>query len=732
MLETVLAYLAHGWSVFPVDGKKPAVQWGKFRETPATAEQVSAWYSGHDEYGVAVALGSASGIVRVDAEGPVPWDQFPLPNTLQFRTPNGRGWIYKHHPGIVTEVLWKGEGEHQELRVQSDGAYTVLPPSPHPSGGFYSWDNDEAIADPPDWVRDRAVARVLADLEQQLRPTVKQPDAGELRIALSFLRTYDDYDEWVKVGMSCAYADRAAGGDTYFKLWEEWSRQSSKFHEGECAKKYEGFKRSSGRVRTLASVMSAAEKESDGKFKWTSRHEPINDMGFAAVLATMHSKDIKHCADVGWMAWDGRCWVKGTNGEKRVQEKQKDVVNYRRNAALRSALKYHAEHRDDPEFDRVMRRKNNAYRCITSHGNGQHIRDARALAESAPEIAADHHDFDTHLFLFNCKNGTVDLRTGELREHRQSDMLTCMCPHAYNAEAQCTRWLKLLDGVFCGRESIIRYVHKLLGLCLTGDVTEHVLVNFLGDGSNGKGAIMRIVSHILGDDYCGVAPMSLLLQQRQRGHPTEFMTLLGKRLVWASELEDGMRWDETVVKQLTGGDRVKGRFCGQDFVTLDPTWKIVIATNSMPRVLGTDDGIRRRIKVVPFNVRFWKPSDEGYQEGFPLRDPKLEEAIVREEAEGVLAWMMKGCLLWQKETLGEPSDVQIATQSYFQENDQLLAFITDRCDIGPDCRERGEKFREAFKATGAKFTAKHLTSRLAKLNILQDDTGKYYIGIRLK
>lgn len=678
MLQAALRYLERGWSVFPVKDKKPLIRWKEAgcQERLPSPEQVTQWWTDFHDAGIALALGKVSGVVRIDAEGPVPWDKYgQLPETAEFITPSGgKGWLYSYMDGANTAVLWKGAEDHQELRVQSDGAYTVLPPTPG-----YSWVRECKPVRMPTWLRDFYVERVLQELTRELRPTLRQPDRSEIAEALQHVDA-DDYDRWIHVGMALHSA-----GDEYLELWDKWSKGSEKYQEGECQRRWASFRSSPGGL-TTRSILYFAEQQG---WRPPNRHEPLTDLGNARILARMGEGKILHCDKWGWMAWDGARWQLD-GAVKTVQEMQKSALEYRLNRAVESLARHL---RNDPNAEghnEIRKRKMKTILSIRKHEDESRIRGARALAESEPCISASYKRFDQKRWLFNCSNGTLDLERCTIKEHDPTDWLTQVSPTAFDEGAKCTRWLQFLEEILPDAE-VRKFLKQFLGCCLSGDVSPQMMPVFWGGGSNGKSTLIGAVMHVLGEDYSMKAKRDLLMAKRTSEHPTSVARLRGKRFVACVETAEDGRLDETLVKELTGGDVIAARRMREDEWEFFPTHKPVLVTNHRPEVRGTDDAIWRRLPLVPFEVR--------YAEDDPRRDPMLPERL-KEEASGILLWMLEGCQEWlgNSRKLERPTAVKDATQSYRSEQDRIGAFIEDKCVVGPERKVRVEKLMEAYMA----------------------------------
>ncbi|MEJ7765735.1 MAG: phage/plasmid primase, P4 family, partial [Acidimicrobiales bacterium] len=272
---------------------------------------------------------------------------------------------------------------------------------------------------------------------------------------------------------------------------------------------------------------------------------------------------------------------------------------------------------------------------------------------------------DAEPWLLNVRNGTLDLRSGRLRPHRAGDLLTKQAAASYHPEAEAPTWSTFLARVLPDLD-VRTFVQRSLGYAATGIVAESLLWLAYGGGANGKTTLLGTVEAVLGD-YAAPAAPDLLLAGRDQ-HPTALADLKGARLVLTSELDDGRRLAEATAKQLTGGDVIKARVMRGDFFSFAPTHHLWVQTNHRPGVRGTDTGIWRRLRLVPFEVTV--PVSE--------QDPRLGEKL-RTEAGGILAWLVQGCLDWQQHGLTEPLAVWHATADYRAEEDSIGTFLTDCC-----------------------------------------------------
>lgn len=279
--------------------------------------------------------------------------------------------------------------------------------------------------------------------------------------------------------------------------------------------------------------------------------------------------------------------------------------------------------------------------------------------------------FDTDPWLLNVANGTLDLRTGELLPHDPAHLLTKQAPVAYDPAARPKRWAEHVE-LFLPDDKIRKQVQRDLGTALVGATLEEMLAIWYGLGANGKSTTARVVMSVLGD-YGISAARDLLLRKKHEEHPTALADLAGRRLVFSAEADDGQRLNESLVKDLTGGDRKKARFMYGDFFEFEQTFSIVLFVNHKPVITGTDDGIWRRLRLVPW----------AYQ--IPPAERRPQEEVVSEllaEAPAILNWLLDGLRDWQDDPHWIAPAVQAATAAYRKEQDRLGGFVGDCCELG--------------------------------------------------
>ncbi len=395
----------------------------------------------------------------------------------------------------------------------------------------------------------------------------------------------------------------------------------------------------------------------------------LSDLGNARRMVHHHGADLRYSHRLNrWYEWDGRRFRFDDCGA--VERRGKDTVR---------RIYHEAATAEDDE------RKALARHALRSE-NQSRLEAMIALAESEPDIPISPADLDRDPYLFNVMNGTIDLRTGELRPHRRRDLITKLAPVTYDATAKAPEFEAFIDRIMTGRDDLVSFVQRALGYSLTGINSERVLFILYGGGRNGKSTLLETVAGVSGD-YAGNAPPEMLLSKREAGIPNDLARLPGTRFVAAVETGEGRRLDEPKVKSISGGDTISARFMRGEWFDFKPTFKLWLGTNHRPVIRGTDHAIWDRIRLVPFDYRI--PDD--------ARVLDLAAHLIEKEAPGILAWLVEGCLSWQSEGLGMPEAVTQANASYRSDMDTLAGFMEDRCVVEPNASAAASDLYGAYR-----------------------------------
>ncbi len=376
----------------------------------------------------------------------------------------------------------------------------------------------------------------------------------------------------------------------------------------------------------------------------------LTDVGNGQRLAARHGRDLRYCSSWGkWFRWNGSLWV--TDKTDQVMQLAKETV--------RSIYSDVANTTDEHVRSELLKH------ATRSEKFGS-LKSMIGSAQSEGGVAISPEEFDQDPWLFNCHNGTLDLRTGEFKGHRRRDLITKLAPVAFDPAALCPRWLDFLKEVMAGNENKISYLQKAAGYSLTGLTREQCLFLFWGYGRNGKTTFLETLKALIGSDYATQAASETFTQRGRGQILSDLAAMRGSRLVTLPDFEKGERLNEALIKQVTGGDQVRARYLYGEWFTYTPQFKLWLMGNHKPEIRDAGDGMWRRIRLVEFAVKVPNP------------DRTLADKLVQ-ELPGILNWAIQGCLDWQKDGLRAPKEVQDATAGYQAEMDVLGGFLEACC-----------------------------------------------------
>lgn len=437
------------------------------------------------------------------------------------------------------------------------------------------------------------------------------------------------------------------------------------------------------------------------------------DVANAGRFAQAAGSLIRFVPEWGWLRWDGRRWARDTMGV--VRKMAQDVHTFVRaeaaaaeNPQVADALWKHAKYTARSS-------------AITAF-----------LRETEPMCAEPAHIFDRMPDRVNCRNRTLDFGgiEGDLPRyyaHSSADYLTRMIPHDWHMGARRVAWENFLEEVLPDAE-VRAFVQRALGYSLLGHTREQCFFILHGTGCNGKSVFLNAIKAVLGDDYARQADPECFMAGLSPSTRNDLARLQGVRFVTAVESGDGHRLDESIIKSITGGDAVQARFLYREFFEFVPQFKLWMATNHPPRIRGTDHAIWRRVMLVPFAVTI--PDDK--------RDPALQDRLLG-EAEGILDWLVEGCVAYCKHGLDPPPPVRSATQAYRDSEDMVGQFLADRAVLAPNaqCAKKAmyADYTQWCERNGERPVSQRALSKVLQSHGLDEYRGsggmRYWIGIRL-
>lgn len=392
---------------------------------------------------------------------------------------------------------------------------------------------------------------------------------------------------------------------------------------------------------------SAAPKSAD-----PNQFRP-DDTGNSELFAAMWGENVRYDhAAKKWLVWTGTHWE--PDADKEISRMAKETSR-----SLFQAAADLANLGQDEKAAKLAK-------WAATSGYESRRNAMLNLASTELPIATNRAKFPDHPLAVNVQNGTLDLDSGELRPHDRADMFTYVLSVDYDPNSAAPRWDRFIDRITGGNAEVSDFLARAVGYTLSGLTGEQCLFFLHGGGSNGKSTFIETITSLMGD--LGLKARSQILMEDERGKvPNEIAALAGRRLVVGSELSEGVRLNEGLIKDLTGGDTMSARFLYGESFNFRPAFKVWLYGNHKPIITGTDNGIWRRVKLIPFTVQI--PDDE--------KDASLPDKL-RGEMPGILAWAVRGWQSYKRIGLRPPQAVRAATDGYRQESDTLGAFLDER------------------------------------------------------
>lgn len=401
-----------------------------------------------------------------------------------------------------------------------------------------------------------------------------------------------------------------------------------------------------------------------------SKSYDLNDTGNAQRFIDRFGDVVRYNHDnKNWLLWDNKTWVKDP---KQLIKTKVDI--------LIEEMKEEANKVEEPEVKKALLQ--NIKHLSSNSGKEAMLKEAMHIGK----VATINADFDNNKYLLNCDNGVVDLKTGQLLPHNKDYMMSKNTHIEVDLENEPTIWLKCVNDIFKNSKGLVDFVHKAVGYSLTGDVKEQCFFQCYGNGSNGKSVFFNTLYNMLGDYVVNAQVESVLSRGGSMGGNAnpDIARLKGARFVRTNEPNENARFNEGLVKQLTGGDPITARYLYGSEFEFKPVFKLWIASNHKINVVGTDKGIWRRMRLVPFEACF-----EGEN-----NDKNIEEKLLNELPQ-ILGWAVKGCIKWQQDGLEPPEEVKEATDTYRTEMDIIEKFVSNCCKLSPNGKEKsGDLFEE--------------------------------------
>lgn len=669
MKEWALYYAELGLAVFPLAyrNKVPAIE-GGCKAATTEKSKIERWWNQNPRYNIGIATGNKSNglvVIDLDVDKNKGIDGYEvlrdwqnkhgeLPETWQSIT--GRGGYHYFYKDTITHS--NKVGLYEGVDIRGEGGYIVAPPSVHPNGNTYEWEQEPKeyeIAQVDDIVNDFFKGeKQRIDSEHktnfkvpELIPEGKRVDTIVRLIAS--LRTKGLDDDAIKAAVRVENEKRCnpplkekeLEKAVFPALKRDWQVNSPYYNNFNAMN--ENDNKYVNEVLKKLNELNAVERF------------PMNDRGSADLFATIFKNVSRYNpTKKDWMYYDKTRWTADTEGmrAKRNAKMLADVlVRYSVTASLP----------DD---------KRQSY--IKYAAGMMNYRNRNVMITDAKDLNFfENTELDKDDFLINCRNCVLDLSEDQPKvlEHNADLLLSKICNASYNPAATCTLWEKTVNEIMQGDTAKIKYLQKMSGRFLTGDTSEEEFYIFFGATTrNGKSTITEILLYLLGDYATTISPESLAIKANKdsRTASPDIAKLAGTRLVVASEPPRRMLFDSSLVKTLTGRDTVSARFLHENEFQFKPKFKLILNSNYLPVISDKTVFSSNRVKVVPFERHFTEKEQNKH----------LKEQL-QQEIDGILSWCIQGLSLYRKEGLEPPTAVQIATHEYSEDSDKIGKFISE-------------------------------------------------------
>ena len=701
MLKAALAYAEKGLSVIPCHhilgdgscscgnkdcsskGKHPRSTWkGKQKERLTEAGLRSRWKE-HPDSNIGIVTGEISQVIVIDIDGKKGLESLEaigltLETMPMTPTAHTGGGGYHLYYRYSEGAARTKVGVLDKVDIRADGGIVIAPPSLHQSGKRYAWLEDRNLDDVPIADFDfSSLVKPASEPAKEAEPVALVPEGKR--------------NDWVFRRM-CGYRNKGDSEETIYKKGKIDYEQ-----------------------RCVHDPPMTDKELRDMAHSAFTRYEPAvevhrSDTGNASMMVSIYGDTLRYDHKrKRWLRWGKHRWE--TNYDGHISRLAQEIARERQRRAL--AIK-----------DLEGRKKEFSW-GISSESRGK-VEACVALAKIMEPIADDGTNWDRDIMLLGTPNGVVDLRMGELREGKAEDRITMSTGVDFNPDAKCPRWEQFLIEIFEDAE-LIDWLWRVLGYSVMGETTEQIFMVGHGEGSNGKSKFFEAVCNALGD-YAYYTPFATF------GLPAPSSTndlaaLEHRRFVTSSETNIGTRLNIERIKAVSGGDKMTARFLYQEFETYQPHLKLWLFVNHLPDINDDTIATWRRVRLIPFTKTFIREAE----------DKRLGDKL-KAEAQGILTWLVRGCLEWQKRGLTPvPQCVRAATGEYRMETDTIMSFINDRCVKGEGEEVRARQLYLTYKtwAEGAVGRNKVLTETAfgrqmgKKYEKKEKAKGIYYLGIDL-
>ncbi|ROL55826.1 hypothetical protein D9V84_10460 [Bacteroidetes/Chlorobi group bacterium Naka2016] len=722
-LKRIFGYLEHGLSIIPIikGSKRPAINWKEYQERHPTSDEIRKWFTNR-QFDVALVAGRVSGNLEIididnhqgDADK-IFWEWKEIVNNtipnlfekllIQKSQSGGFHIIYRADctiPGNTRLASRKIDGKVDTfIETRGEGGYALIFPSNNYEilqGSFSKIpllskeERNVLIAICRSFNQDAAEStpkKEYIENSKDGRPGDIFNRQGDIKRILerhgwTLVRQIGEKEFWRRPGKEGR--EWSATFNFIPNKFYVFSSNAKPFEPFHCYDKFSVYTllEHNGDFRAAAKELANMGYSGNGKPKrieqilgkekimTNGNLPPLTEVGNAQRFKKIFEKKLKYNhSSKEWLIWDGIRWRADTKDNIRLLGKSISE-SIEKDEPLYVAAGY------DQKAVRSWHKSSQTLRNIDA---------SLKLAACDPAFATENFNWDTDPYLVNFKNGTLDLRDIKFYKNRPEDMITKLIPYEFDPKATSPLWDEALNMYFEGKKDLIEFVQKCCGLSLCGAHLEEIILFLYGTGANGKSIFINTLRSVFGE-YAGLLPIEALITQRfDDTKKSEIASLVGTRLVVTTEIPVGKNLNEATVKMLTGGDAIKVRNLYQNFFTLEPTFTLWIFGNHKPEIRGADNGIWRRMALIPFEKTI--PPEKRLPQSIILEK-------LKQEATGIISWIVEGWRKYSSEGLKRPEAVVAATENYKDDQDPLSGFFLDQIVIIPEGKEKGHDLYQSY------------------------------------
>jgi putative DNA primase/helicase len=709
-IESILSLASKGFRMHPlqVKDKVPVVKGWEVKAT-CDPNMIRQWFAIHRNCNWGLATGHESNVFVVDidvkASGDKTWKKLLKLNgpveTVQVRTGSGGMHYYFQYPKSI-DIRNSASKVGKGIDIRGEGGQVVIPPSIHPNGTPYSWEPRHS----PDDLHPAKAPKWLLQLikEGQAKITDAIPggpvEKGDRNNQIFY--------------HALALAEQKAEKSFALTVMRDWVRE-----QGEDVPDDE----------IIATVNKVYEYNEERKQKHTA-HE-LTDYGNAQRILARSGKIMKYVVPIGWHIWDGRCWAPDLE-ELQVRKIAADTIS-----EFEEELKQQLMAATDRNVANAILKQ--LQFAVNSHNIGK-ITAAVESCKYDPRVfaLASSMDDERSTYLLNCLNGTLDLRTCELKPHDPDLLITKLAPVEYDPKAKCPTFLQTMHYAFGKDKEMVQFVQRALGYSLSASLNEQCFFICYGPkGANGKTTILEAVQTILGEGiYAKTSSANTITSSARSGDgmtQSSLAALRKIRFASVNEFSASATLDEELLKRLTGGDSIEARYLYKEVFTFKPCFKIWIRANNEPNIKEVGEAFWRRLVEIPFEFQIPEEKRIG---------PTEISLALQSESKGILAWMVEGFQDWWKNGgLRKPEKVKAAGLQYRKDADVFEQFLSENTveevDGYVSRKELYNSFRNWCYGQGIKYVMTHrkfsdgIANKLDQHKQLKQGTVPIWRGITL-